>query len=86
MPKVPHDLTSHNCINLRLPTYGGVIAWELQKGSREVQVRPEGQATFSGAYEMLNAAVSGNGLAYVPEDLAQDHVRAGRLHRVLEDW
>lgn len=86
MPKVPQDLTSHNCINLRLPTYGGVIAWELQKGSREVQVRPEGQATFNGTYEMMNAALCGSGLAYVPEDLAQEHVKAGRLRRVLEDW
>lgn len=85
-PKVPQDLTTHNCINLRLPTHGGVIGWELKKGSREVQLRPEGQATFNGAYEMMNAALSGSGLAYVPEDLAQEHVDAGRLRRVLEDW
>jgi DNA-binding transcriptional LysR family regulator len=86
VPKVPQDLMSHNCINLRLPTYGGVIAWELQKGSRQIQVRPEGQATFNGAYEMLNAALRGSGLAYVPEDLAQEHIDAGRLRRVLADW
>jgi len=86
VPKAPQDLSSHNCINLRLPTYGGVIAWELQKGSRQVQVRPEGQATFNGAYEMMNAALCGSGLAYLPQDLAQEHIDAGRLRRVLEDW
>ncbi|MFL6663006.1 MAG: LysR family transcriptional regulator [Rhizobacter sp.] len=86
VPKLPQDLTSHNCINLRLPTYGGVIAWELEKKSRQVQVRPEGQATFNGAYEMMNAALCGSGLAYVPEDLVQEHIAAGRLRRVLEDW
>ncbi|MGA7777184.1 MAG: LysR family transcriptional regulator [Paraburkholderia sp.] len=85
-PKTPQDLTQHNCINLRLPTLGGFYAWELKKGNREVQVRVEGQLAFNGTYQMLDAALSGYGLAYVPADVAQAHVAAGRLMAVLEDW
>lgn len=85
-PQVPQDLVNHNCITLRLETSGGVYAWELKKGDRELQVRVEGQATFNGVYQMLNAAVSGCGLAFVPEELAQPHIDAGRLQCVLEDW
>lgn len=86
MPKQPKDLVHHNCITLRLPTHGGLYAWELKKGKKEVQVRVDGQLTFNGTYQMLNAAIDGAGLAFVPEDLAQPHVAAGRLKYVLEDW
>jgi DNA-binding transcriptional LysR family regulator len=85
-PKKPQDLTDHNCINLRLPTYGGLYAWEFEKGVHELKVRVEGQLVFNGTAQMLNAALGGFGLAYVPEDLAQPHVAKGRLKRVLEDW
>jgi len=85
-PKKPQDLTDHSCINLRLPTYGGLYAWEFAKGGRELKVRVDGQLIFNGTAQMLNAAVAGFGLAYVPEDLVQQHVAAGRLKRVLEDW
>ncbi|WP_168791563.1 LysR family transcriptional regulator [Paraburkholderia aromaticivorans] len=86
LPKKPQDLMTHNCINLRLPTLGAFYAWELKKGSREVQVRVEGQFSFNGTYHMLDAALAGYGLAYLPSDLAQPHVTAGRLVRVLDDW
>jgi DNA-binding transcriptional LysR family regulator len=85
-PKTPHDLVEHNCINLRLPTLGGFYAWELKRGSREVQVRVEGQLSFNGSYHMLDAALAGYGLAYLPSDLVQPHVAAGRLVSVLDDW
>ncbi|RDU99014.1 LysR family transcriptional regulator [Trinickia dinghuensis] len=85
-PKQPKDLLKHNCITLRLPTRGGLYAWELKKGKREMQARVDGQFTFNGAYQMLNAAIDGAGLAFIPEDLAQPHVEAGRLQWVLEDW
>jgi DNA-binding transcriptional LysR family regulator len=86
IPKQPRDLLQHNCITLRLPTRGGLYAWELKKGKREMQVRVDGQLTFNGTYQMLNAAIDGAGLAFVPEDLAHPHVAAGRLRYVLEDW
>ena len=85
-PKKPQDLIGHACINLRLPTHGGLYAWEFEKGARELKVRVEGQLVFNGSYQMLNAALAGFGLAYVPEDLARPHLAKGRLKRVLEDW
>jgi DNA-binding transcriptional LysR family regulator len=85
-PKRPQDLIGHSCINLRLPTHGGLYAWEFEKGARELKVRVEGQLVFNGTFQMLNAALAGFGLAYVPEDLAQPHLAKGRLKRVLEDW
>jgi DNA-binding transcriptional LysR family regulator len=85
-PKRPQDLIGHACINLRLPTHGGLYAWEFAKSGRELKVRVEGQLTFNGTFQMLNAALSGFGLAYVPEDLVRPHLAKGRLTRVLEDW
>jgi DNA-binding transcriptional LysR family regulator len=85
-PKTPHDLIGHECINLRLPTYGGLYAWEFEKGGRELKVRVEGQLVFNMTTYMLNAALAGFGLAYVPEDLAEPHLAKGRLKRVLKDW
>ena len=85
-PKKPHDLTDHKCINLRLVTYGGLYAWEFERGGRELKVRVDGQLVVNGTAQMLNAALAGFGLAYVPEDVAQPHIAGGRLKRVLEDW
>ena len=85
-PKRPQDLIGHNCINLRLPTHGGVYAWEFEKAGRELRVRVEGQLTFNATAQMLNAALAGLGLAYVPEGLVEPHVAKGRLKRVLGDW
>ena len=85
-PKTPQDLIDHSCINLRLATHGGLYAWEFEKGGRELKVRVEGQLVFNGSFQMLNAALAGFGLAYVPQDLAQPYIAKGRLKRVLEDW
>ena len=75
----------HNCITLRLP-HGGLYAWEFEKGGRELRVRVEGQLTYNTTAQMLNAAIAGLGLAYVPEGLAQPHLAKRRLKRILEDW
>ena len=85
-PQRPQDLIGHNCINLRLPTRGGLYAWEFEKDGRELRVHVEGQLVFNGTFQMLNAALAGSGLAYVPEDVAQPHLSKGRLKRVLADW
>lgn len=85
-PERPQDLIGHNCINLRLPTRGGLYPWEFEKDGRELKVHVEGQLVFNGTFQMLNAALAGFGLAYVPEDVAQPHLAKGRLKRVLEDW
>lgn len=85
-PKKPQDLIGHNCITLRLPTHGGLYAWEFEKAGRELRVRVEGQLTFNTTAQMLNASLAGLGLAYVPEGMAQPYLARRRLKRVLEDW
>jgi len=84
--ETPQDLTEHNCINVRLPTHGGLYAWEFEKDGREIRVRVDGQLTFNGLPQILNAALAGFGLAFLPEDMVETHVAAGRLQRVLDDW
>jgi DNA-binding transcriptional LysR family regulator len=85
-PQKPQDLVDHNCINLRLPTYGGLYAWEFAKGDRKLKVRVEGQLTYNTTTQILNAALAGLGLAYLPEGMAQPYFAKGRLKRVLDDW
>jgi DNA-binding transcriptional LysR family regulator len=84
-PKKPQDLVEHNCITLRLP-HGGLYSWEFERSGRDLRVRVEGQLTYNTTAQMLNAALAGLGLAYVPEGLAQPYLAKGRLKRVLEDW
>jgi DNA-binding transcriptional LysR family regulator len=86
LPQRPQDLIEHECINLRLPTHGGLYAWEFEKDGRELKVRVDGQLVFNGSSQMLNAALAGFGLAYLPEGLVQPHVAKGQLRRVLADW
>ncbi|MDB5895409.1 MAG: LysR family transcriptional regulator [Rhodoferax sp.] len=86
LPARPHDLTGHRCINLRLPTHGGLYAWDFEKDGEKLNVRVEGQAVFNQTGPMLRAALDGLGFAYVPHDLVAPHVAAGRLVPVLEDW
>jgi DNA-binding transcriptional LysR family regulator len=85
-PETPQDLTAHNCINLRLPTHGGLYAWEFERDGRELRVRVEGQLVFGNSDMILQAASAGFGLAYLPEDQAASYLANGRLMRVLEDW
>jgi DNA-binding transcriptional LysR family regulator len=86
MPGTPPDLTEHRCINLRLPTHGGLYAWEFEQGDQRFNVRVEGQMTFNNTFLMLQAALDGMGLAYVPLDILQPHFDSGRLMPVLRDW
>jgi DNA-binding transcriptional LysR family regulator len=85
-PATPQDLAEHSCINLRLPTSGGLYAWEFEKAGRELRVRVDGQLTFNTMAMILRAAVAGLGVAFVPEEQAQPLLAEGRLVRVLEDW
>jgi DNA-binding transcriptional LysR family regulator len=85
-PKRPQDLTNHVCINLRLPTHGGFYPWEFEKNGREMRVRVEGQLVFNASAPMLDAALRGCGLAYLPEDDVLPYTEAGHLVRVLDDW
>lgn len=82
----PRDLTDHSCLNLRLPTYGGLYAWEFEKHGQVLNVKVQGQATFNNGYLMLQAAIDGIGLTYGPLDMMQPHIDSGALIPVLKDW
>ena len=86
LPQTPQDLTRHNCINLRLATHGGLAPWEFTRDGKPLQVQVEGQAIFNTTPQKLQAALDGAGLATLPDDMVREHVAAGRLLRVLEDW
>ncbi len=86
IPRTPQDLAAHDCINLRLLSAGGFYAWELEKDSREVRVRVEGQIAFDNVHMVARAAIAGLGLAFVMEDQVIAQLAHGSLIRVLEDW
>jgi DNA-binding transcriptional LysR family regulator len=85
-PRSPHDLTAHNCINIRLPTYGGLFVWEFGKDGREVKVRVDGQIIVNNNALRLASVLDGLGVAYMPEDQAFPEIKARRLVRVLDSW
>ena len=86
VPKTPQDLVGHSCINLRLPTHGGLWAWEFERNRREMKVRVDGQVVLNNIFQVRDAAVDGLGLAYIPEDLAKPYLSKGQLVWVLEEW
>jgi DNA-binding transcriptional LysR family regulator len=85
-PKTPHDLNHHSCINIRLPTLGGLYPWEFRKNGRELNVRVDGRLVFNEMPMVLRAAIEGFGLACVLEEQAAHLIAEGRLVRVLADW
>jgi DNA-binding transcriptional LysR family regulator len=85
-PTTPQQLTEHDCIGLRLPTYGGLMTWEFRRRGRGVHVHVSGRLVFSAGDMVLSAALAGYGLAWVPEEQAAPHLEAGRLVQVLADW
>ncbi|MCR4522143.1 LysR family transcriptional regulator [Bosea sp. 47.2.35] len=86
VPNNPQDLVQHVCINMRHETAGGLYTWEFEKGGQELRVRVSGQLTFNNSYAIIEAAVNGYGIAYVPDDIAKRHVGSGQLIQVLDDW
>ena len=86
IPDTPQDLVRHVCINTRQATWGGFYAWEFEKDDRELRVRVDGQLSFNSSISQIDAAVKGYGIAYVPEDIVEEHIAAGRLQAVLDDW
>lgn len=84
-PKVPDDLTRHNCINIRFPS-GGFYVWEFERRGRQVNVRVDGQAVFNTSPHMVLAALDGLGIAFLPEEEFEPYIEEGRLVRVLRDW
>ncbi len=85
-PKAPQGLSEHACINLRFATSGGLYAWEFRKGRRELKVRVDGQLVFNQLDFIIDAALAGFGLAFLPEDSVRRQIAERRLVRLLEDW
>lgn len=85
-PKTPHQLQQHRCINMRLPTAGGLYHWEFEKDGKPLRVGVEGQLTVNLLTERIDAACSGFGLACVPEDMVQAQIKTGELIQVLDEW
>ncbi len=85
-PATPRELVDHVCINLRQTTVGGLYAWEFAKDGRDLRVRVDGQLTFNSTIPMIDAALSGYGIAYVPESLVSSHILKGRLTLLLDEW
>ncbi|PKH26777.1 LysR family transcriptional regulator [Enterobacterales bacterium CwR94] len=85
-PETPHDLQHHRCINMRLPTAGGIYHWEFEKAGKPLRVRVEGQLTFNLLAERIDAVLAGFGLACVPEDMIAEQVAQGELVQVLQAW
>lgn len=86
VPEHPQDLVRHVCINMRHETAGGLYAWEFEKNGQTLRVRVNGQLTFNNSYAMIDAALSGYGIAYVPEDIVARQIAGGTLVQVLDDW
>lgn len=85
-PLHPQDLLAHDCINRRLVTAGGLYAWEFEKDGKELRVRVEGRLTLNDEATMVDAALDGLGIAYIPEDMAAPHLESGALVVLLDDW
>lgn len=85
-PQHPQDLVRHRCINTRQESAGGLYAWEFEKDGKELRVRVDGQLTFNNSYAMVDAAVSGFGIAYVPDSMVEAPLASGALELLLDDW
>lgn len=86
IPSAPQDLGQHRCINMRMASAGGLYVWEFSKDGRDLNVRVDGQLTFNRVPLILEAAIAGHGIALVMDDMVEQHLAAGTLVRVLEDW
>jgi len=85
-PTTPQDLTEHDCVRQRLPTHGGLMNWEFKRRERSVTAHVLGRLVFNGSNLIVEAALMGHGLIWVPDDIVAEHVLAGRLVKVLDDW
>jgi DNA-binding transcriptional LysR family regulator len=86
VPATPYELQNHRCINMRLPTLGGLYSWEFSKDGKDIRVKVEGQLIFNNLVSRIDAGLSGMGIAYVPEDTVQQHIKEGRLEPILDEW
>ncbi|MFX4312157.1 LysR family transcriptional regulator [Enterobacter sp. 63] len=85
-PQTPRDLMQHCCINERMIQSGKIYAWEFEQENGKFHVRVEGQLTFNTSEHVVDAALAGLGIAFLPEEEFGTHLQEGKLIRVLEEW
>lgn len=85
-PKAPQEISNHQCINLKLSTSRGNYIWSFKKGNSQIRVRGDGAVSFNSLTMLLEAALDGFGLAFLPKDQVKEYLENGRLISVLEDW
>ncbi|MDO4641837.1 MAG: LysR family transcriptional regulator [Neisseria sp.] len=88
-PETPYDLTAHNCILHHLPTSGGNMIWEFtdpHQKDRIVRIQPQGQLKTNNGYLQKDYLLSGLGIAWVPQDMFQTEIEAGKLVPLLQQW
>jgi DNA-binding transcriptional LysR family regulator len=84
-PKTPQDLMGHRCIRARMAS-GAIYRWEFEKRGQSLELDVPGDLTLDESDLMLQAALAGQGLAYLSDPATAEHIAAGRLVSVLEDW
>ncbi len=83
--RIPDDIAEHNCIGHRFAG-GKLFRWEFEKHGQELIVDVTGRVTLNAIPLMVEAAVAGHGLAYVPERAVREMVGLGKLVIVLGEW
>lgn len=86
VPTSVSQLIDHQAVNLYLPTSGTANRWRLIRGGREVRVRMEGQLLLNTIDLIIDAAIDGHGLAYLPYDQVERAIKEKKLIRVLDKF
>jgi len=85
-PKSPYELTQHQCINMRPKPAGSNYAWEFEGNGKPFTMKVEGPLVFNSIMHVMNSALDGIGLGYIPEQLAEPYLKDGRLIEVIPEW
>lgn len=86
VPKTPYELTQHLCINQRMIRSGGLYVWDFDQNGGDLNVRVSGQLIFNTTVHIVDAALAGLGIAFLPEEEFGVHIKEGKLVRILEQW
>jgi len=86
VPHSPPDLEKHDCLRFRFPTSGKLQLWQLTDAEKVDPFRRPSPLTCNNMEALREAAISGLGIAYMPDFLARDAVTAGLLDTVLDAY
>ena len=76
-PETPDELAGHEAL------MQGTEAWQFLDGDKTVTVRPQGRFKADNGTALVAAAVAGLGIAYLPDDVTQEHVASGKLVPIM---